>query len=63
MGNFKAGDKVLLAPKNPHDLDRHDYVETTVLWTDEVFILCGEKGFWPTLSKIEHVSIKPLKTE
>lgn len=61
MEDFKAGDRVLVALKDPNGLDRNDYIETSVLWIDETFILTGKKGLWPTLSKLSDVSIKPLK--
>ncbi len=55
----KAGEKCLISGPNCDDENGYVYGLFEVLWINGTFILYGNKGFWPNLNKIEHISIRP----
>lgn len=46
----------------PHCDDDNGYTwgQTAVLWQNDLFVLYGNKGFWPVLHKREHVLFRPV---
>lgn len=57
----KVNERVLISPPNADNTEGYVYGEYEVLWTDNTFILFGNRGHWPNLHKIEHCHIKKLK--
>ena len=53
-----AGEKVFLSPPNCDNENGYVYIEFEVLWINDKFILYGNDGQWPNLSRLEHVHIK-----
>lgn len=56
-----TGEKVLISPPNYDDEKGYFYLEHTVLWQSDIFILYGDSGKWPNLNKKENVHIKQIK--
>ena len=56
----EAGTVCLFSGPNCDDADGYTFVQVEILWRDDIFVLAGVKGCWPTLNKWDHVLAKPL---
>lgn len=56
-----VGELCLASGPNCDNDSGYVYVEMTVLWLDDTFVLYRTNGCWPVLNKLEHVLFKPLE--
>lgn len=56
----RVGETCLVSGPHCDDGNGYAWGKTTVLWLDETFVLYGNKGFWPSLYKLDHVLFKPM---
>lgn len=49
----------------PHCDDDNGYTwkPTTILWSNDIFVLYGNEGYWPVLHKWEHCLFRPLSDD
>jgi hypothetical protein len=55
----KVGEVCLVSGPNEDNDQGYVWGETTLLWSNDIFVLYGRDGFWPVLHKWEHVLFKP----
>ena len=58
--NPKVGKYCLISSEHQDDGRYYVFSKTRILWFNDVFILYGMKGYWPVLSRREHVFIDAL---
>ena len=58
-----AGARCLVSGPNCDDDSGYVFGETTILWSNDVFVLYGNEGFWPVLHKWEHCLFRPLSDD
>lgn len=44
---------------NCDDENGYTWAETTLLWSNDIFVLYGSEGYWPTLHRRTHVIFRP----
>lgn len=57
-----AGTRCLLSGSNMDDDKGYVFVETTILWSNAMFVLYGIDGCWPVINKWDHILAKPIDT-
>ena len=55
-----VGEFCLVSGPHCDDVNGYTWGETTLLWSNDIFVLYGSEGFWPNLHRWEHVLFKPL---
>lgn len=58
-----AGTVCLVSGPNCDNEEGYTFIEATILWRNDIFVLYGRDGCWPNLSKWELIIAKPLATQ
>lgn len=56
----EAGTVCLVSGPNCDDADGYTWLQMTILWRNDIFVLYGKDGFWPVLQKWDLILAKPL---
>jgi len=56
----EAGTVCLISGPNCDNDEGYVFSEFTVLWSNDIFVLYGNEGFWPNLYKWDHVIAKEI---
>lgn len=56
----ESGTVCLVSGPNCDNEDGYTYMEMTILWCNETFVLYGKDGCWPNLNKWDHILCQPL---
>ncbi len=54
------GEKCRVSGPGGDDDKGYTWIEATLLWANDVFVLYGKEGCWPSLDKWEHTLFEPL---
>lgn len=55
----QVGERCLVSGPNCDDAGGYTWGETTLLWSNDTFVLYSNESFWPELHKWDHVLFKP----
>lgn len=56
----KIGERCLVSPPNCDDDNGYVFQEYNILWSNDIFVLYGNDGYYPNMDKWEHIIAKPL---
>lgn len=59
----EVGERCLVSGPNCDNDRGYSWIEVSILWKNDIFVLYGVDNMWPVLNKWEHVLFKPLKKE